>query len=406
MIACLISAPILQAQAEATLAEDSRSFQSWLADFKLRALSEGISAATLEKALHNLVPSEQILQSDRKQPEFTRTFFQYLEAAVSPLRVENGKIQYQNQRALLEEVEQKYGVPGAYLVAFWGMETNYGRFTGNLPIIQSLATLAYDPRRSAFFSQELLAALRILDRGDVPLEQMQGSWAGAMGQVQFMPSNYLKYAIDGDGDGKVNLWSSVPDALHSAGYFLQQLGWQPNQDWGLEVQLPSDFDFALADGKTPRPLQDWQAMGVRDAQGKTLDANYAQNPRLVLPSDYRGPAFLVFDNFRVIRRWNNSSHYAIAVGYLADQLRNKAALSKSRPTDDQGLSLIEIKELQTQLSQRGYAVGEVDGIIGGQTRAAIRAFQQQYGLPADGYPSIKLLNQLRTTPSKSSLEPS
>lgn len=380
-------------------AEQQQQFQTWLQNFSQDAMTRGISKATLDKAFSNLRLSDNVLQMDRKQPEFTRTFFEYLNRAVSSTRIENGRQNHVDNLKLLKKVEDKYGVPSAYLVAFWGMETNYGSYTGYDPIIQSLATLAFDPRRSEFFGKELMAALTILDRGDVELSDMQGSWAGAMGQVQFMPSNYLKYAVDGDGDGKVNLWTSTADALYSAGNFLNQLGWQQGQEWGLEVQLPKGFDLSLADNKTKRPISEWQQLGIRAADQSELKTKIKgdlEQAILVLPSDYRGPAFLTFTNFRVIKRWNNSTNYAIGVGYLADQIRYKAQLSKTQPSDDKGLNRDQVIEIQSLLNQLGYSVGKADGIAGGMTRAGLRAFQKSIAIPADGYPSVRMLNYLRS----------
>ncbi len=369
-------------------------FNSWLNDFKQKAKNRGISETTLEQAFKDITFSRDVVKSDRKQPEFTQTFFQYFDRAVSKYRIKNGQKYYKKHKKLLDEVTQKYGIPGRYLVAFWGMETNYGSYTGNLPIIQSLATLAYDPRRSKFFTNELLSALTILDKGHVNLEQMKGSWAGAMGQCQFMPSNYLRYAVDGDGDGKINLWDSLPDVFHSAGNFLNQLGWQTTENWGREVILPKNFNYSLADNKTARPLKYWDDLGITLAGAKKLPhAN--MNARLLLVANYKGPAFLVYENFRVIKRWNNSDKYAIAVGHLADQIIHRPALSKSAPKNDKSLSRTQIKELQTYLNLLGYTTGKPDGIAGSQTRKALRAFQAKRDLPADGFPNLEILNILK-----------
>lgn len=387
-----VQSSTVQAQSNSNVAQ--QGFEKWLRGFKQRALQEGISNRTLEQAFEDVYVSDKVLSSDRKQPEFRRTFFQYLNSAVSTTRVSQGLAQFRRYQRLLKTVEKKYGIPAEVLAAFWGMETNYGGYTGNLPIIQSLATLAYDPRRSDFFSKELIAALKILDRGHVNLLDMRGSWAGAMGQVQFMPSNYLKYAIDGDGNGKINLWKSLPDAFHSAGNFLQSLGWNPDETWGYEVQLPKNFDYALADGKIEKSISQWRALGVKgkDPSGKTKPEHHA---RLILPSDYRGPAFLVFDNFKVIKRWNNSNNYALAVGYLSQRIKQGPKLSKSQPANDKNLSLTELKELQNLLNRLGYSAGVADGIAGSKTRNALRAFQKSQNLPADGYPSVQVLEKLR-----------
>lgn len=250
----LLLATSLFSHAKSSVPETEQDFQAWLTTFKQQARQSGISEDTLENAFKNVHLNPSILESDRQQPEFTRTFFEYFNRAVSADRIKMGQKNYQRHQALFNEVTAKYGIPAPILTAFWGMETNYGRYTGNNPIIESLATLSYDPRRSGFFTQQLINALQIIDAGHVKPEQMKGSWAGAMGQVQFMPSNYLKYAVDGDGDGKINLWDSLPDAFHSAGNFLQQLGWQKGQPWGYEVILPKNFNYGLADGKTKRSL--------------------------------------------------------------------------------------------------------------------------------------------------------
>lgn len=369
-------------------------FQSWVSQFKQQALQQGISKTTLDSAFKNVSLNEKVLELDRRQPEFTRTFWQYFDKAVTDWRIVKGKYLYQKHRKLLDQVTQKYGVPGRYLVAFWGMETNFGGYTGNLPIIESLATLAFDPRRSDFFTRELLEALKILDQGHVQVTQMKGSWAGAMGQCQFMPSNYMRYAIDGDGDGKKDLWGSLPDVFFSAGHFLSNLGWQKQENWGREVALPDGFDFSIADGKTARPLDEWQKMGLKLADGRSLPKEEMQ-AKLILPSDYRGPAFLVFDNFTVIKRWNNSNNYALAVGHLADRIIGRPALSKEAPEDDVALNKVQMKTIQQRLNALGYEAGKADGIAGSRTRNALRAFQKDRNLPADGFPSARILNVLQ-----------
>lgn len=387
------------AQAEGTeptaVIESEQDFQRWLVDFKIQAVQAGISKQTLNDAFADVQLNRKVLELDRRQPEFTSTFFEYFNRAVSEYRIDSGIKNLKKHRQLLSEVTQKYGVPERILVAFWGMETNYGSYTGNIPIIESLATLSYNPRRSQFFTHQLLSALQIIDLGHVSPPQMKGSWAGAMGQCQFMPSNYLKYAVDGDGDGKINLWDSLPDAFHSAGNFLAQLGWQKEQNWGREVQLPKEFDYALADGKTLRSLQEWQALGIKQANGRALATHIEMPARLLLASDFRGPVFLIYDNFKVIKRWNNSDKYAIAVGRLADRIVGKPPLTKSQPEDDKGLSTSQMQQIQTLLNALGYEVGKVDGIAGSRTKNALRAFQVKNQLAADGYPSIRMLNLLQ-----------
>ena len=375
-------------------ADSEAQFQSWLADFKRHAHQQGISKPTLDQAFKEVRLNQKVLELDRRQPEFTRTFWQYFNATVTDWRVTQGKLLYKRHRALLDQVTREYGVPGRYLVAFWGMETNFGGYTGNIPIIESLATLAYDPRRSDFFSKELLGALKILDQGHVSLPKMKGSWAGAMGQCQFMPSNYNRYAVDGDSDGKKDLWGSLEDVFHSSANFLAILGWQKQENWGREVALPAGFDYGLADGRTQRLLSEWAQMGLTLADGRPLPKE-EMNAKLLLPGDYRGPAFLVFANFDVIKRWNNSNNYALAVGHLADRIVGRAELSKSRPHDDEALSKTQMKAIQEHLNRLGYDAGPADGLAGSRTRNALRAFQLDRQLPADGYPSVQVLNQLQ-----------
>ncbi|WP_319380815.1 lytic murein transglycosylase [Thiomicrorhabdus sp.] len=383
--------------ASANTNEQSNDFDRWLSQFSQKAEAAGIGKQTIDQAFKNLTPNQKVLDLDRRQPEFVSTFYDYFRRAVSQTRVANGRKNFRKQQALLAKVTQKYGVQSPYLVAFWGMETNYGGYTGNLSIIRSLATLAHDPRRSEFFSNELLSALKILDRGHVQLDEMNGSWAGAMGQCQFMPSNYLRYAVDGDDDSKINLWKSLPDVFYSAAHFLNELGWQKGEPWGKEVTLPKNFDFSLADGKSSRSIAEWQALGVRFVHTSTDEVIPGQ-AKLVLASDYRGPAFLTFKNFDVIKRWNRSDKYAIAVGVLADQITGKPGLSYQQPKDDTGLDLTEVKQIQSLLNQAGYDAGKPDGIIGSKTRGALRAYQKDKGLPADGYPSIRMLKLLSTHP--------
>ncbi len=375
--------------------ETEDGFQTWLAEFKTQAMQSGISSQTLKSAFKGVHLNKKVLESDRRQPEFTSTFFEYFNRAVSERRIKYGIKNLKKHRQLLSEVTKKYGVPERILVAFWGMETNYGGYTGNIPIIESLATLSYDPRRSGFFTKQLINALQIIDLGHVSPKQMKGSWAGAMGQCQFMPSNYLQYAVDGDGDGKINLWDSLPDALHSAGNFLEQLGWQKEQSWGREVHLPKGFDYALADGKTVRSLQEWQTLGIKQANDRGLPTHIEMPAKLLLASDFRGPAFLVYDNFKVIKRWNNSDKYAIGVGHLADRIVGKPLLTKSQPKDDKGLSTAEVKQIQSILIDLGYEIGKADGIAGSKTKNALRDFQVKNQLAADGYPSIRMLKLLQ-----------
>lgn len=368
------------------------SFQSWLAGFKSRASSAGISAALLEQAFSGMTPDASIIEADRSQPEFSRPIWQYLEGALSPVRVKNGKSLLAEHKALLDAIEQRYQVDRYALVAIWGMESNFGHFMGNKSVIRSLATLAHEGRRPQWAEEQLIAALRIIEQGDVSLANMQGSWAGAMGQTQFIPTTYQSHAVDFDGDGRRDIWASSADALASAAHYLKASGWQKGQPWGLEVSLPKGFDYSLADTEIRKPLREWQALGISLGQ---LPSHWLDLPAtLLIPAGYEGPAFLTLPNFRAVLRYNNSSAYALAVHYLAEAFNNGSSIQGNWPLNQRPLSRSERILLQERLNARGYNVGNADSIIGANTRKAVRAYQMELGLPADGYPTHELLEQL------------
>jgi membrane-bound lytic murein transglycosylase B len=369
-------------------------FAAWLQQFKQDALTKGISQKTLDAALGDAQPITRVLELDQRQPEFVDTFWNYLDKRLSPQRLERGLALMRENQTLLDQVEQQHGVPAAILVAFWGLETNYGGYLGNFPIPAALATLAAGPRRSEFFRSELLQSLRILEAGNVAAADMKGSWAGAMGQMQFMPSTYLRYAVDGDADGHRNLWTSLPDALHSAANFLHELGWQSGQRWGREVRLPADFDWDSARLGLRKSVHDWAALGVRQADGSELPDSPIPGA-IVLPQGHAGPAFLVYRNFEAILGWNRSLNYALAVGLQADRLLGLPPPQYGRDADNRALSREQILELQQRLAARGLDVGEADGLPGPMTRRAVRAYQKSEGLPADGYVSMEALERLR-----------
>lgn len=304
----------------AALAAETPSFEQWLTGVKSEALTKGISAKTLERAFAGVEPVARVVELDRKQPEFTLTLDQYLKNAISQRRIDLGRQKLEENAELLAKVYQKYGVPPNYLVAFWGIETDYGRFTGGNNVIAALSTLAYDGRRSAFFRSQLFDALKIIEDGNIEPENMKGSWAGAMGQAQFMPSTFRKYAVDFDGDGRIDLWSSKADVFASAAHYLSSVGWSDKQIWGREVQLPGEFDTNLFSLDIKKSLADWDAIGVRRLNEDELPLVDIE-ASLVRPDDTEDArAFLVYDNFRTILDWNRSSRYAIAVGTLADAL--------------------------------------------------------------------------------------
>jgi membrane-bound lytic murein transglycosylase B len=299
-----------------------RDFTIWLQELRAEALALGIRPQTLNTALSGLRPLTRVLELDRKQPEDTLTYAQYFERTLPASRVQKGLRLLNEHRALLQEIGTKYGVPPGVIVALWGMETDFGRATGNFPVLASLATLAYDGRRSALFRRELLEALKIVDAGHVRSEAMMGSWAGAMGQNQFMPSSFMQYAVDYDGDGRRDIWTTVADVFASTANYLASAGWHTRAPWGHRVVLPATFDVATNAGQPGKTLVDWQALGVRRADGGAFPAEIA-SAALMLPSGAASPAFLVYPNYQVFLKWNRSQYFALTVGQFADQLERK-----------------------------------------------------------------------------------
>jgi membrane-bound lytic murein transglycosylase B len=378
-------------------ADETEPFASWLQALRQEAKAKGISEPTLQAALTDIQPIERVIELDRRQPEFTQTFLNYLNARVTPERIARGREMLRKHHTLLAQEYQKYHVPPRYLVAFWGLETNFGSYLGAFPVVNALATLAYDERRSDFFRRELLDALLIIDQGHVSVTDMKGSWAGAIGNLQFLPSTFLKYSVDANGDGKNDVWHTVADVIQSGGNYLQQLGWQPEQLWGREVRLPAQFDWHQARLEVKKTVAEWSALGVTRANGTPLPKAELEGA-IVLPQGNKGPAFLVYDNFEVILRWNRSISYAIAVGYLADRMIGLPPLRNGLNVDNRPLSRDQVMQLQQALQQQGIYQGPLDGIIGSQTRTAIRGYQTRAGLPVDGYASLPLLQQLIATP--------
>lgn len=367
------------------------SFSQWREQFRAEALAAGISAATFDQAFAGVQPDPAVIEADRSQPEFTRPVWQYLEGAISPQRVRSGRRLLSEHATTLDQIEARYGVDRETLVAVWGLESSFGQIMGDKSVIRSLATLAHEGRRPAFAKSQLIAALEILQHGDVEPQRMRGSWAGAMGQTQFIPTTYNTHAVDFDGDGKRDIWNSSADALASAAHYLQASGWKQGKAWGFEVELPEGFDYALADTEIRKPLAVWRRLGLRNLPGDQEEASAS----LLLPAGHRGPAFLIMDNFRAILRYNNSSAYALAIGLLAENFQGKGEVAGSWPRGEQPLSRSERLELQERLVAQGFDPGTPDGIIGANTRKAIRGFQQRLGWPADGHPTQELLGRLR-----------
>ena len=381
-----------------TASTPAQSFAQWREAFRDQALAAGIRAEVFEQAFARVYPDPAVIRADRSQPEFTRPVWEYLDSAASPQRVRRGQHLLAEHAMTLAAIERHYGVEREILVAVWGMESNFGSYMGNRNVIRSLATLAHEGRRPQFARDQLLAALQILQQGDVTPGHMLGSWAGAMGQTQFIPTTYQRYAVDFDGDGRRDIWDSSADALASTANYLRASGWQRGQGWGLEVRLPAGFDYALADPEVRKPLSEWRALGVRPQHGLTRQWDDALPATLLLPAGHRGPAFLVSGNFRSILKYNNSTAYALGIGLLAERFGGGGQIIGSWPRSEKPLSRAERIELQQQLAARGFDPGLADGIIGANTRRAVRASQQQLGWPADGHPTLRLLEALRDTP--------
>jgi membrane-bound lytic murein transglycosylase B len=377
----------------ASAAPAATDFGRCVGELQQKARQEGISGNVVDTALANVSFNKRVIELDRRQPEFTATFAGYLNRRVTEDKVRRGRDLLAEHRSLLRRITRRYGVPGHYLVAFWGIETHYGRYFGKMPVLDSLATLACDERRSAYFTNQLMAALHIVDAGDISAERMNGSWAGAMGNFQFMPSVFQRYTVDYDGDGRRDVWHDLPDAFASAANFLQALGWEKGTRWGREVRLPEGFPYHLAGIDNKRPLSEWRKLGIRDADGNALPRADLK-AALLVPSGHRGPAFLVYHNFRVIMRWNRSQFYALAVGHLADRIAGAAPLRQPPPADLERLSRDTVKTLQQRLRERGFDAGEPDGIMGPLTRQAVRAFQRDRNMVADGYPGTEVFRAL------------
>lgn len=377
-----------QGRAEAPPAD----FAGWLAGFRREAAATGIGEATLARALDGVRYRPRVIELDRSQPEFVRPIWQYLDSAVSSQRVSQGRAKLAEHRDTARRMEQRFGVPAEVVVAIWGIESNYGGNFGDFSTLEALATLAYDGRRRDFARGELLAALRIIEAGDIAPERMIGSWAGAMGHTQFIPSSFEAYAVDGDGDGRRDIWDSIPDVMASTANYLARAGWQAGQPWGVEVRLPDGFNYSQTELDTRRSSGEWASQGVRTSSGEPLPG-FAQ-ASVIAPAGARGPAFLVGPNYRAILRYNNATSYALAVGTLADQIAGRGGIAASWPRDEQPLSRSQVREMQQALNARGFDVGTPDGVLGPNTRRGLRAYQRSVGAVPDGFPTVRLLETL------------
>ncbi|MDP1631332.1 MAG: lytic murein transglycosylase [Caulobacter sp.] len=377
----------------AITASGDPNFDAWLPGFYNRARAAGVPAAVLDKELAGLTPDSRASSLDSRQPEFSKPVGDYIKGVVSDARVSQGR-QFRDSLPYLPTIEQRYGVPREIVLAIWAMESAFGKIQGDMDVIRSLATLAADGRRRSWAEGELIAALKIVGSGEAPRARLKGSWAGAMGQTQFLPSVFLSTAVDGDNDGVRDIWGSTADALFSTGAYMAKASWHRGESWAQEVILPSGFDYSVVEGPKATPAA-WAVRGVRRADGLPwTSADQAAEAGLILPSGAAGPAFLTFPNHMAIRRYNNSTAYALGVGRLADRFAGGGDLVTPWPYEVP-LSLADRMAAQTALAKVGFDPGPADGVIGSNTRIALRAWQQARGLPADGYLSVDLVRKLR-----------
>jgi membrane-bound lytic murein transglycosylase B len=377
---------------EPTLAQND--FQSCLQTIKSDAMRQGVQAAVADRAFQGLTPDQKVVDLDSRQPEFSLTYSKYVGSTVSNDRIVKGQQRMAQHRTLLDAIQGEYGVPPQYIMAFWGIETNYGTFMGDFQVVRSVATLACMTKRRDFFSNETVQALRILALNHMTRDQMRGSWAGAMGNMQFMPSTFMKWGVDRDGNGRIDLWSSLPDAFASAANFLRGIGWKPPLPAAEEVFLPQGFPLDQADTTVEKPVRAWAAMGVRKAGNAALP-NSDEPSSIILPAGHRGPAFILYPNFKAVMNWNRSTLYALSVAILAQQIAGGAPVMQQPPGDDEPLSRDTIIDMQNRLARLTLYTDEIDGLLGPKTRSAVRLYQKQIGLPADGHPTPEFVRRLQ-----------
>ncbi len=392
---CLVLlAPVARGQDMAVETGSQAGLEAWLTGFRARALTAGITEETLNRTLPGLRFLPDVIDRDRKQDEFTKTIWDYLDRAVSDDRIAAGQKALKKYDALLDAIEATYPVDRKVVLAIWGLESAYGAVRGDIPTLDALATLSYDARRAVFFEAELIAALQIVQDGVVQPSDFLGSWAGASGHTQFMPSSYQATAVSFAGTGRPDIWGDDPaDALASAAAYLVKAGWKTGMNWGQEVALPAGFDVAQTGSRTQRPLASWAALDLTLADGSPLPAEgWAA---LLLPAGVRGPAFLVTDNFGAIEAYNRADSYVIAVGHLADRIGGAGPFRHDWPRDLRALTLPERQEMQTRLMAEGVYSGEADGKVGPLTLGAVKAFQRAQGMAPDSYASLEVLEALR-----------
>jgi len=381
------------AQPAAANCRNTISFEKWLADFKREALEQGLSQKTLSRTQHLLVLDRKIIGIDRGQRVFSQPFLEFAGRMAGGGRAPRSQQLIKKNAALFQKVEEQYGVPPAPIAAFWALESGFGTDIGKFEVVRSLATLAYDCRRSDRFRKELHAALKIVERGDLTPEQMVGSWAGELGQTQFLPSHYFDYGVDYDGNGKVDLLRSVPDLIATTAHYMQKIGWRRGEPWMQEVRVPSQMDWSQASLDIEHPHAQWAKWGVTLANGKPLPDS-APPASLLLPMGRLGPAFLVYPNFRVFTEWNHSIIYSTTAAYLSTLIAGAPVMRKGNG-EPATFTMEQVRELQTLLVKAGYEVGGVDGRLGAASRKAVQQAQVKFKLPADGYPTEELIRRLR-----------
>jgi lytic murein transglycosylase len=389
MRALILALPLVLAAATAARAD----FDSCVAGLRSAAAAKGVSGATFDRAMAGVTPDMKVIEAMNNQPEFKTPIWDYLGTLVDEEKVAEGRSMMRQHASTLAAAEQRFGVDRHTIAAVWGVESDFGKARGKMPLVQALSTGAcLAPRRNAFFKGELIATLQIIQRGDVRPERLFGSWAGAFGHTQFIPSTYLRLAVDGDGDGRRDLVDSIPDALHSTANFMDKAGWVTGATWGYEVRVPSGYSGPT--GRNPKqPVSSWAARGIVRFDGSALSGS--GNAGLLMPAGRNGPAFLVFKNYDAAYSYNGADSYALAISLLSDRLRGRPGVQGEWPTDDLPLSREQRRELQRLLTQRGYNVGEPDGAVGALTRAAIKEIEGKIGMPQTGRPGEKVLRALK-----------
>lgn len=388
----LVAADIQPALAPDTVAEHA-NFENFVHEFRATAIAAGIRPEIYDRATSGISFNPRIQELNEKQPEFVRPIWEYLEGVITPQRIEHGRDLMEDDGRLLRRLDAQYGVPPQILIAIWGIETNYGRSLGSFNMVEALANLAFAGPRAEYGRRELLAALRIAQEQHIDPTTMSSSWAGAFGQTQFIPTTFLKFGIKENGNGTIDLWDSVADALASTANYLQQSGWHAGEPWGQEVQLPDNFPYASADTSIRKPVSEWRQMGVQAIPGQEFRSG-DQMAAIVLPAGHRGPAFMVFDNFNALLTYNSAVSYALAVGLLADRLQGLPRVQASWPVDEPALDLASAIALQQGLTDLGFSTGGTDGVFGPKTRDAIRLYQQSRGLPPDGFATEALVERV------------